>query len=191
MQAPALCIPLTDCSNETPVYPDDMPVVQGQTPPSVDVIGMTAGYAEALGIQVLEGRALLPTDAFQEPPAALVNKRAADRMWPGQSALGQRIHADFPDDPPFTVVGVLEDIRSHALVEDPPETLYVSFLGSYPLHGAAPTRWDSWCAPPCRPFPSPRQSELPSRAWTPTCPCPTSEPWRTCSMKPVPQPRSR
>ena len=128
----ALCTPLTDCSNETPVYPDDMPVVQGQTPPSVDVIGMTAGYAEALGIQVLEGRTLLPTDAFQEPPAALVNKRAADRMWPGQSALGQRIHADFPDDPPFTVVGVLEDIRSHALVEDPPETLYVSFLGSYP-----------------------------------------------------------
>ncbi len=126
-----VCVPLTDCRRETPIYPDGMPLVEGQTPPSVDVIGITSGFVEALGIEVLEGRGLEPGDPFREPPVALVSRRAAERMWPGRSAIGQRIHPDYPNETPFTVVGVVEDVRSHGLTAVPPETLYLSFLGTY------------------------------------------------------------
>ncbi len=126
-----VCLPLTGCRNDTPVYADDQPVVEGQTPPSVDVLGVTAGYLEALGVPVVEGRTFDLDDPFRDPHAAVISHALAERLWPGRSALGRRIHPDLPHDEPYTVVGVVGDIRSHELVDPPPETLYLSFLGPY------------------------------------------------------------
>jgi len=125
------CLPLDGCDNRTPVYPADMPLVQGETPPSVDVRGTTSGYFEAMGIPLVEGRTFEPGDTQREPAVAVVSRNLARRAWPGESPLGKRIYPDYPEEDPYTVVGVVGNVIAYGLTGDPPEMLYVSFLGPY------------------------------------------------------------
>ncbi len=125
------CLPLDNCDNRTPVYAEDIPVVAGETPPSVDVRGTTAGYFRALRIPIVEGRALQATDPLSKPAAAVISLNFAQRIWPGESPIGKRIHPDYPDEDPYTVVGVAGNTIAYGLTETPPEFMYVSFLGPY------------------------------------------------------------
>ena len=126
-----VCLPFDGCDGRTPVYPADMPVEAGVTPPSVDVRGATSGYFEAVGAPLIEGRTFEADDPFESPPAAVVSRNLAERAWPGESPIGKRIYPDYPEEEPYTVVGVVGDVRSYSLAEDAPEMLYVSFLGPY------------------------------------------------------------
>jgi predicted permease len=125
-----VCLPLDGCDGRTPVYPEGLPFEPGETPPSVDVRGATAGFFRALGIPLVEGRTFEPADPFRQP-VAVVSENLAQRLWPGESAVGKRIHPDVPDDPPYTVVGVVGDAMAYGLTEEPPEFLWLSFLGPY------------------------------------------------------------
>jgi putative ABC transport system permease protein len=59
--------------------------------PSVDTALVSPGYFEAMGIPILEGRPFDEGDALGSPPVVLVNDTLADRLWPGRTALGQRV----------------------------------------------------------------------------------------------------
>ncbi len=125
------CLPLDGCDGRTPVYPEGVPVEPNETPPSVDVRGATAGFFEAMRIPLIEGRGFETADPQRQPAAAIVSRNLAERLWPGESAVGKQIHPDFPDGPPYSVVGVVGNVASYSLVEEPPEFLWVSFLGPY------------------------------------------------------------
>jgi len=125
------CLPLDGCDGLTPIYADGTPFEPGETQPSVDVRGATAGFFRAMGIPVLEGRGFEPADTGRQPAAAVVSSNLAARLWPGESAVGKRVHPDVPDEAPYTVVGVVGDIVSYGLAEEAPEILWVSFLGPY------------------------------------------------------------
>jgi predicted permease len=68
-------------------------------------------YFHALGIPLLEGRFFSPEDRSGAPLVAIVSQSMAKHSWPGQSALGKRIHIGNPkkDLPWATVVGVVGD----------------------------------------------------------------------------------
>lgn len=48
-------------------------------------------YFETAGVSILEGRGFTAADHADSTPVAVVNRKAADDYWPGQSALGKRI----------------------------------------------------------------------------------------------------
>jgi putative ABC transport system permease protein len=76
-------------------------------------------YLDTMGIEVLEGRGFAPSDDVESPLVALVNRRAADTWWPGQSPVGRRLRpGGFDDGPWFTIVGVVEDVKQHGLDEE-------------------------------------------------------------------------
>lgn len=125
------CLPLDGCDGLTPVYAEGVPFESGAAPPAVDVRGTTAGYFRALGIPLIEGRPIEPGDHLRQPATAVVSRNLAERLWPGESAVGKRIHPDVPDEEPYTVVGVAGNVISYGLAQEPPEILYVSFLGPY------------------------------------------------------------
>jgi predicted permease len=125
------CLPLDGCDNRTPVYAEGIPFEPGETPPSVDVRGATSGFFRAMGIPLIEGRAFEPADPGRRPAAAVVSVNVAERLWPGESAVGKRIYPDVPEEDPYTVVGVVGNVISYGLAEPPPEILWVSFLGPY------------------------------------------------------------
>jgi putative ABC transport system permease protein len=78
------------------------------------------GLIKTMGLKLIEGRDFLPEefvpgsslDNNPNPrvPAVIINKRMADRLWPGESALGKGIYVY--GDQPQRVVGVLAELPS-------------------------------------------------------------------------------
>jgi predicted permease len=86
---------------------------------------ITPGYFEALRIPLLAGRLL--ADADKGKPVALISRSAAARVWPRQSAVGQRFQRGDPDEAPFEVIGVVDDVRSLDLSQAPPLMVYLPY----------------------------------------------------------------
>jgi putative ABC transport system permease protein len=88
---------------------------------SVGAYNSGEGWLETLGLKLVEGRDFEPAEyadaavVFRdgvEPkvPAVIINKRLAERLFPGQSAIGQSVYVY--DTNPQRVVGVLERLPS-------------------------------------------------------------------------------
>ena len=71
-------------------------------------IGVSPGFLATIGIPLLRGRDVGPTDQDTTTPVAIVNETAAHLLWPDQEALGKRLM--FGSDGIWrTVVGVCGD----------------------------------------------------------------------------------
>lgn len=68
-------------------------------------------YFEVVDKQALRGRLFAASDRAETPPVALVNQSLAERLWPGQDPIGQRLRRHEADAPWATVVGVVPDLN--------------------------------------------------------------------------------
>jgi predicted permease len=70
-------------------------------------------YFGAMGIPLLEGRSFTMHDDAKAPLAVIVNQSMARDCWPGQRAIGKRMHVGNPrsERPWATVVGVVADTK--------------------------------------------------------------------------------
>ncbi len=87
-------------------------------------------YFTTMGIPIIQGRALERADSDRRNNAVVVSRALAQRHWPGQNPLGQRLFPGTPetDDHWFEVVGVAGDVRSEGLEEPPSLVVYYPFL---------------------------------------------------------------
>jgi len=85
-----------------------------------------SGYFGAMGLTIVQGRAIEATDDSDgAPPVAVVSAGMARAIWPDGSALGACMLVGDEDGTPCTeVVGIVEDHRREQLVEDDPHYLY-------------------------------------------------------------------
>jgi putative ABC transport system permease protein len=78
---------------------------------------VSPGYIATMGIPLIAGRDL--SDGDRERPVALISQRAADLLWPGQSAVGRHVlgsgTAAVAGRVPEEVVGVVADVRTNGL----------------------------------------------------------------------------
>jgi predicted permease len=74
----------------------------------------TPGYFQAMNIPILRGRVFDETDGAATPEVAVISKKVADTVWPGQDPIGRRInYANFDGDQKFmTIVGIVGDVRN-------------------------------------------------------------------------------
>lgn len=86
----------------------------------------TPGYFKTLGIPLREGRLLAEGDHGGSALVAVVNEAMAKRVWPGESAIGKRIHRGDAqtDNPWITIVGVVGDVREMGLAAPSPVITY-------------------------------------------------------------------
>jgi predicted permease len=84
-------------------------------------------YFQAMGIPLHGGRYFTVGDRSDSLPVVIVNKAMAKHRWPGQSAIGKRIHAGGPENPlPWTtVVGVVGDTKTGSRDEPDKDQWYV------------------------------------------------------------------
>jgi predicted permease len=68
---------------------------------------------EALGIRVRRGRVFTESDTANSQLVAIVNRKMAERYWPGQDPIGKRLRRGLPDTstPWMTVVGEVDDVK--------------------------------------------------------------------------------
>ncbi len=73
-------------------------------------------YFDVLDVPILKGRSFAETDTAMSEPVALVNSFFAERHWPEQDPIGQRIrNAASPESPWMTVAGVVPDLEMEGM----------------------------------------------------------------------------
>lgn len=84
-------------------------------------------YFSAMGVPVLEGRTFARDDRSDSPLVVIVSESMAKDCWPGQSAIGRRIHIGNPHKglPWATVVGVVADTKGGALDQPSRDQWYI------------------------------------------------------------------
>ena len=103
---------------------------EAQLNPEANLQRITAGYFRTLGIPLLRGRAFEDTlEQDGAPRSAIVNRSFAERLWPGQDPLGQRVILGQGERRrEWTVVGVVGDVRHQGLDREGGLDLYVPFF---------------------------------------------------------------
>jgi predicted permease len=83
-------------------------------------------YFEALHLPLIAGRFLTAGD--QGKSYALVSELTARTMWPGKNPIGQQFkRGGNPDEPAFTVIGVVGNARSISLAKPDPMMVYAPY----------------------------------------------------------------
>ena len=95
---------------------------------------VTGDYFSTAGIRLLEGRVFTPAEQLNNPGYVIVNRSAANLLWPGQSAIGRRLKREDVD-AWETVIGVVGDVMQDNFRDPAPAAVY------YPLVGQAPAEW--------------------------------------------------
>jgi putative ABC transport system permease protein len=124
-------IPMGGGLSNSGTWFEDFPTLPDQVPDVIETSRVTANYLETLRVGLLEGRTLTPFDARDRADVVVVNRALAHKYWPGQSALGKRLTQDLDLDSGAsadtrwkTVVGVVEDVRSLAMDQEPKPALF-------------------------------------------------------------------
>ena len=70
------------------------------------------GFFETLRIRMVEGREFNEADDLTQPMRIIINRKMAEALWPGQSAVGHQLRwGGASTEPWVTVVGVVEDLK--------------------------------------------------------------------------------
>jgi putative ABC transport system permease protein len=88
---------------------------------------VTVGYAETMGIPVIQGRSFERGDVGGAP-VVLVNEALVRKFFPGRDPIGGRLKPGydmFDKEPWFTIVGVLKDVKQGGVAEAAGTELYV------------------------------------------------------------------
>jgi putative ABC transport system permease protein len=94
---------------------------------------VTPEYADAVGLELIEGRWFSGEDAAGSRPVMVVNETMAQRYWTGGDAVGRRIRFA-GNQPDAEVIGVVRDVKYRMLREEPRPSFYVP-LAQMPAAG--------------------------------------------------------
>jgi predicted permease len=121
-------LPPNDINFESrPTNPDDPPL-------NVDMQVVSAGYFQAMGIPLLQGRAFDGTDNATSELVSVVDEAFASEFFPHPAdAIGQRVRQSGYDE--YTrIVGIVGDVRQESLTKAPRAQMYL-------LHAQTPRTW--------------------------------------------------
>ncbi|HXT52737.1 MAG TPA: FtsX-like permease family protein, partial [Thermoanaerobaculia bacterium] len=87
-------------------------------------------YFATMGVPILRGRGLRPSDTAEMPRVAVVNEQLANRYWPKADAIGKRIRllgeeTSRRDGEPVEIVGVARTIKYRSPTEKPTDFVYL------------------------------------------------------------------
>lgn len=86
-----------------------------------------AGYFETMGISLIQGRTFSEIDRSVGPEVAVVNQAFVDQFSPDEPVIGRRATTLYGARTQKEIVGVVANVKRHALTEEPVPTLYSVF----------------------------------------------------------------
>jgi putative ABC transport system permease protein len=120
-------LPVRDPGNWLITYAADNPPLDPADMRGAPFRVVMQGFHATMGIPLLAGRGIEATDAGDAPLVALISRSTAERLFPQESPIGQRIAVDFDGPTEFEVVGVSEDVHLFSLADQPTEVVYASY----------------------------------------------------------------
>ncbi|MGE0816531.1 MAG: ABC transporter permease [Vicinamibacterales bacterium] len=116
-------LPFTLNFNQQELRVDSRTYAEGQRAEIIENVDVSPGALETLGVPLLEGRAVDPTDVEGAPLVAVVNATMARTFWPGESAVGHTMQS-VSTKRVYRVVGVAADHKRHGVLEAPSPYVY-------------------------------------------------------------------
>jgi putative ABC transport system permease protein len=114
--------------NRLPFTADGQSDEEQRANPRPNFQTVSPDYFRLLRIPLLRGRVFQNSDTLDASRVCIVSKRLAERVWPGQDAIGKRLTLGRPEDEGgpkwMTVVGIVGDIRHQALEREAGPELY-------------------------------------------------------------------
>jgi predicted permease len=117
-------LPFSGSNNSSVIAVVGRALGPGEPPPTPGWNHVNAGYFQAMGIPVLQGRALSESDGPDSPKVAVIDQFLARRYWPQGNAIGAQITrglkiGDYKPDI-CTIVGVVGSVKTGDLAENNP-----------------------------------------------------------------------
>jgi putative ABC transport system permease protein len=128
-------LPLDEGTSTVRVRTDDRPSDGGGTLLNLNITG--GDYFAVMGIKLLQGRTFTTAEAVTPNNSVIISRSSAEKLWPGQNALGRTMKPRFggQDTLAFTVVGVVADVKQNDWRQPGDANVYI------PLTGPSPSAW--------------------------------------------------
>ena len=125
---PSLNMPFTNSWSSTDFIIDGAPTPPEGEEPGAHIRPIAGDYFRVMGIPILSGRVIAPTDEtpVTEGVEFVVNDAFSRKHFAGK-ALGRRITLPWGDDLKGTIVGIVGDVRIHGPDQDAPPAIYISY----------------------------------------------------------------
>ena len=117
-----------EARRDTAVWVEDRPLAMGQMPSVHQVVYVSPGAFQALGIPLIEGHAFDRPDPARAPFQVIITRAFARRYWGDRPVVGRRLRLMAPTGPWFTVVGVTGDVHGNRLDQPSDETVYLPLV---------------------------------------------------------------
>ena len=107
---------------------------------------VSGGYFDALGIDLLQGRAFSDHDDAQAPLVAVISRATALSLWPGPDVIDKQF--SFDNGITWTrIIGVVDDTKEQGLTGETGQKIYLPLAQSPALHVAVVARLSPRLAP--------------------------------------------
>ena len=111
-------------SYQTLIRVKDAPTPDDQ-PHTVQYRRVSPDYFKAMRIRTVNGRVFSDQDTADRPPVAIISRRFAEMLMPGLDPIGRVLLRN--NQPPVTIVGVVDNASDVAVTEQPEPTFYVAW----------------------------------------------------------------
>jgi putative ABC transport system permease protein len=122
-------LPLSNSNVMAPFLVEGAPFVAMTDRPEVGLRVITPGYFQTMSIPLLKGRSFSEQDRDNTPNVIVVNEALANRYWPNQNAIGNRL--GFDEDPSKQewreIVGVVGNVKHKALATEAMPEVYFPY----------------------------------------------------------------
>ncbi len=88
---------------------------------------ISAGYFKVMEVPIIDGREFSDFDKPESPPVVVINQTLANRIFPNQTPVGQRVTFSGDNSTPTEVVGVVADEKVTRLDSRQTAVVYYSF----------------------------------------------------------------
>jgi predicted permease len=120
-------IPLTG-GNTSRFIAEGKPAPAPGTELEANIRDITPNYFEVMSVPLLRGRAFTEQDKQDAPPVAIINQTFANRLFPGEDAVGKRLLLPSVQVPPIEIVGVVGDEKVTRMDTATTPVLYGPYL---------------------------------------------------------------
>jgi putative ABC transport system permease protein len=106
---------------------------------SVFRYAVSPGYIETMRIPLRGGRLIDEHDRSGAQSVALISESLARRAFPTESPIGRRLRVGPTDGPPYTIVGVVGDVKQMSLALSESDAVYI--VASSPVAAIRTSQW--------------------------------------------------
>lgn len=118
-------LPLSGNGDRIGFHIEAKPLPNPVEAPSVERYSITPDYLRTMRMGLLRGRGFTEQDDANAPLVVLISQTTAQRFWPNEDPLGQRVRLGGSGGRLRTIIGIVPDVLHHGLEDAPDIQAYV------------------------------------------------------------------